>query len=83
MQHKTFREWARTSLIGHVVIFEMTFSLALLILFLIVNYNEGTLTLAWALHLVFISTVAGAVLAITIWYAFSAKYSKRGGSSLD
>jgi heme/copper-type cytochrome/quinol oxidase subunit 4 len=83
MPYKSFREWAKSSLIGHVVLFELTFSLTLLIVFLFLNYNQGTLTLAWAIYLVFMLAVVGAVLGITIWYVFTAKNVKRQGGNRD
>jgi hypothetical protein len=67
MRKQNFREWAKSSLIGHIVLSELTFSLSLLFVLLFLNYNQGTLTVAWAIYLVFMVAVLGAVLGITIW----------------
>jgi hypothetical protein len=83
MPRKTFKAWASESLIGHIVLIEVTFSPAILILLLILNYQQGTLTLLWAAYLVCMVAVVGAVLATTIWYTITVKIMKHRGGKLD
>jgi hypothetical protein len=74
-----FFTWCGSSLIGHVALFEIGFSIAMGILAVLVNYAEGTLTLAWAWHIVLVSAVGGAAMAVVIRYAVTLPFLKRHG----
>jgi hypothetical protein len=73
----TFAKWASTSLIGHVVLFELTFSIPMSFLMIYLNYVEGTLTASWALWLFFVSALLGSVGAGAIWYTITLPLIKR------
>ena len=67
----TFFKWASASLLGHIALTEMLFSLPLFLVFLDANYDEGTLTLAWALHIALVAALFGVVGAALVWYTIS------------
>jgi hypothetical protein len=48
MPRSRFRAWVSTLFTGHVVLFQDDFAIPIAILALLLNYAEGTLTLAWA-----------------------------------
>jgi hypothetical protein len=79
MQPRKFLKWTGGSLIGHVVFFELIFSLPLLVVFLYLNYLQHTLTVDWAIHMVLISPIPGAVLAVLIWYTITLPRIRRHG----
>ena len=66
-----FSRWARSSLLGHMVLFEVILSLPLSIVFLELNYTQGTLTAAWAFDMAIIWIALGAVVAVLGWYTVS------------
>lgn len=47
------------------------------ILGLLLNYTEGTLTFAWAIWVLYVGVVAGAVLAVVIRYTILLPYIKK------
>jgi hypothetical protein len=67
----TFFKWASSSLIGHVALTEIFFSMPLFLVFLDANYDDGTLTLAWALYMALIWALLGVVGAALVWYTIS------------
>ena len=67
----TFFKWASSSLLGHVALTESLFSLPLFLVFLDMNYDDGTLTLAWALYMALIWALLGLVGAALVWYTIS------------
>jgi hypothetical protein len=67
----TFFKWASSSFLGHVALTEIIFSLPLFLVFLDSNYNQGTLTLEWALYIALICAVFGVVGAAFVWYTIS------------
>jgi hypothetical protein len=60
-QFKSFFTWGRASVIGHVVVFELCFSMPIGLLGLLLNYHDGTLTLAWGTWVLFVAAGAGAL----------------------
>jgi len=75
--NKSFVTWASHSLIGHVVFCQIGFSVPVAIIFLGLNYSEGTLTLIWALFIMFCSSFAGLIFAILFWYTVSLRLIQR------
>jgi hypothetical protein len=73
---------ASSSLMGHVALFESFFSLPLSLIFLRINYLEGTLTPLWALRVILVSAVGGVIPALVLWYTVTSPLVKRrkGGS---
>jgi hypothetical protein len=70
MSKEGFRHWVRTTLQGHIVGVWICFSCPLAAAFLFLNYQDGTLTLEWALYIVFAVTVIGAVLGTVLFFVF-------------
>ena len=71
MQLKKFFNWCYSSLLGHVVLMQLCFSLPLLLVFLPTISSQGTLTVAWVLYMFFAFTTLGAVCAVLFWYALT------------
>jgi hypothetical protein len=71
-----FFKWCTSSLLGHLVLMQVCFSLPLLAFFLPTIYLQGDLTVAWALYMVFASMVLGAVCAVIFWYAVTSPLIK-------
>jgi hypothetical protein len=74
---KRLFKWGRASLVGTIVVFELFFSIPMSILGLLLNYTEGTLTFAWAIWVLYVGAVAGAVLAVVIRYTILLPYIKK------
>ena len=68
MGKEGFRHWTRTTLLGHIVGIWIYFSCPIATVFLILNYQDGTLTMAWALYTVFAAAVIGAVLGVVLFF---------------
>ena len=77
MKTKQLFKWARGSLIGHVVVFELFFSIPMGIGALVTNYVQGALTLAWAVNVLVASAVLGGVLALAFRYLVTLPFIKR------
>jgi hypothetical protein len=67
----TFFKWASFSLLGHIALIELFFSLPAFLVFLDLNYDQGTLTLSWALYIALIAALLGVVGAALVWYTIS------------
>lgn len=74
---KTFLGQPIYSLGGHVVVMQVVFSVPMFIIFTILNYHDGTLTLDWALFSVFVASLAGLFIAIALWYAVTMPLMKK------
>jgi hypothetical protein len=61
--------WASHSLLGHVVLFEVFFSIPMFI----IGFDPGKdgPTLSWVLFSVALCVAGGLVAAILLWYTFS------------
>ena len=81
-QIKKLFKWARPSLIGHVVVFELFFSIPMGLGGLFTNYVQGTLTLPWAIYVFVIAAALGAVLGVVIRYAVTLPIMKCRGERL-
>jgi len=68
MSKESFRHWVRTTLQGHIVGIWIYFSCPIAAVFLFLNYQDGTLTVVWALFIVFAATVIGAVLGTVLFF---------------
>jgi hypothetical protein len=75
-----FLLWARTSLTGHVMFFELIFAIPMAALGIFLNYMEGTLTAGWALWVVGLAAVCAIVLAILIWTTITMPRISRGSA---
>ena len=72
-----FLKRGNPTLLGHVVLFEVIFSLPLFLFFLSTRHSQGTLTLDSAIYLAFIWAGGGAVMAVFFWFTFSLPLMKR------
>lgn len=72
-----FFKWASSSLLGHVALTELVFSLPLFLVFLDSNYEDGTLNLAWALYMALIWALLGVAGAALLWHTISLPLIKR------
>ena len=63
-----FLQWAGTTLVGNIILAEIFASVPFFLVFLGLNYSEGTLTPFWVMYLVIISIVLGGVGGILVWY---------------
>ncbi|MBW8078260.1 MAG: hypothetical protein GJU76_09345 [Gallionella sp.] len=68
--HKSrFLKWAAKSGLGHQVLGQLLFGIPMTLLFLHLNFVEGTLTADWAGHVIAYGLVGGAVMGLILWYA--------------
>ena len=72
-----------TSLWGHVLFYQVVFSLPIAATFLYLNYSDGTLTTAWAGHIAIVSVVFGLMVAVGIWYTITLPRLRRRGGDLE
>jgi hypothetical protein len=68
MGKEGIRHWIRTTLQGHIVGIWIYFSCPIAAVFLILNYQDGTLTMVWALFIAFAAIVIGAVLGTVLLF---------------
>lgn len=68
--HKSrFLKWAAKSSSGHQALGQLFFGIPMTLLFLHLNFVEGTLTADWAAHVIAYGLVGGAVMGLILWYA--------------
>jgi len=67
MRITAFLRWVGTSLFGHVLFYGSLFTLALSTTFIYLNYVQQTLTLGWAIYVVLVCVILGAVCGLLIW----------------
>jgi hypothetical protein len=75
-----FLRWASTSAVGHVVLFGVPFFLLESAAGLVLNYRDGTLSLAFGLQIVVTGIVLGGIGGLLIWYTVTSpliKWRKR------
>ncbi len=82
-RHMTLLKRVGTSLWGHVLFYQVVFSVPIAVTFLYLNYSDGTLTAAWAGHIAIVSVVSGVTLALGFWYAITLPRLRRRGSELQ
>jgi cytochrome c oxidase subunit IV len=56
------------SLGGHIAVFEVVWALPFALFFLHQSYAQGSLTLAWALRMVFLTASGGLAVGTFMWY---------------
>jgi hypothetical protein len=72
-----FLNWARSSLLGHIVLFELLFSLPEFLIFEFMNYRDGALTVTGTLRIAITAVVGGAVFATLVWFTISLPFRRR------
>jgi hypothetical protein len=60
-----------SSLVGHVVFLQLFFALPMFVLFVYLNYSEGTLTFSWGVWIAFVAVCGGLLMALFIWFTLS------------
>jgi hypothetical protein len=79
MARQSFLAWASNCLTGHVALFQMTFALPMAVLFMGLDYAEGTLTPGWALWLLGSSSSLSILLAILVFTLVTLPRIRAGG----
>jgi hypothetical protein len=82
MRITAFLKWASTSLVGHVLLYGLAFTLFLSPILIYLNYVEQTLTLSWAIFVVVVCAVLGAVGGLLIWSTITLPYIRRRKKNL-
>ena len=67
------------SLAGHIVFFEIIFSLPFVIFGVVSNYTEGTLSVGFAIEMVAEIVAIGAAVAVLVWFFITVPLKKRVG----
>jgi hypothetical protein len=67
LKRNSFLVWASNSLTGHVAFFNLIFGLPMDVLFIYLNYTQGTLTPTWALWIVALGIAGSILVAILVW----------------
>ena len=62
---------ASSSLIGHVVLFQIFWGVPMAFLGIWLNYDERTLTFPWALWCIFLASIGALFVAAGFWFTFS------------
>jgi hypothetical protein len=68
---RTFLKWASSSLVGHIALFQLLGALPMFILFVYLNYSEGTLTFSWGIWIAFVAGCFGLFMALFFWFTLS------------
>lgn len=71
MNFRTFANWASHTLIGHVVLFELTTALPMAAIFIYFDYSDGTLSFGRVLYLIAVWSAGIAAAAVIFWFTFS------------
>jgi hypothetical protein len=71
--------WGSSSLVGHLVLFELFVAVPSAIAMSIANYMEGDLSASWALHVAGGAVVLGVVLAVPFWFFVTMPIVRRRG----
>jgi hypothetical protein len=67
MQRVRFLAWASTTLTGHLLLFQLIFAVPMAVLFILLNYSQGTLTPGWAIWIIGLSAAVTIFVTILIW----------------
>lgn len=73
-----FFRWAGQSLAGHLVIFQIGFSLPLYVYFMFKRYQHGTLTLSFSILFLAWTIAAGAAVATAGWFTVGRNRASAG-----
>ena len=74
---KPFFDWLRSSLLGHIILYETIVGLPALVVGLGINHLEGTLTPRLALEIIFYVLVSMLVLAVISRYMLLGRLQKK------
>ena len=62
------------SLVGHIVLAEIIFSVPMAAMFLFDDISQGELAAPWTLYSLFMWGVVGAVLGTSVWFTMTRPY---------
>ena len=79
MRIRKFFKWCALSLLGHIVLFALTFTVPMLVAGLTLNYVEGTLTWDWVPYIALYSVLGGFAMAVIIWFVVTSPLLRRKG----
>lgn len=65
---RAFLRWGATSLLGHIVLFELFGSLPMAIVIGMIEHSAGALTFARVMRLIVTSSLFGPFCALPLWY---------------
>lgn len=77
-----FLKWASTSLLGHLIVFEVIFSLPMFLLLSALNYSLDIFTVGWARYAAIVWASLGGVGAALVWCTVSLPAIKRRKNNL-
>ena len=72
-----FLKWAATTLAGHLVLWQIVFSIPLFIVLLWFEIDDGRLTLFQAIYDAVLVSAGGVVVAVLIWYMLTSPLLQR------
>lgn len=74
---RSIRNLVSRSLVGHIVFFEVIFSLPFVVFGIVSNYSEGTLSVGFAIEMVAEIVAIGAVVAAAVWFFITTPLKKK------
>jgi hypothetical protein len=76
MARQKFLKWCSTTLLGHLVLFALPFWIVMSVIFLIANYVDGTLTVAWAFYILWMGLLIAVICAVLVWFTLTSPLIK-------
>jgi hypothetical protein len=66
-----FARWALLSLVGHVVLVQLVFTLPMVIVFLRLDFLDGTLSVSSTARTVWVAALGGLCCAAALWFTIT------------
>ena len=79
---RRFFVFVNGSLFGHVVFYELIFSLPAFIWFLVENYKEDALTVAWTVQFALEGIAGGVLVAFALWHTVTLPLLRRSKAKI-
>ena len=76
MARQNVLKWCSTTLLGHLVLIALPVWIAMSAIFVIANYIDGTLTVAWAFYILWMGLLIAVIVAVLIWFTLTAPLIK-------
>ena len=80
-KRRTFADWFRNSLWGHIVAFQVVGALPFFVLFLVFAYRAGALSFSSIVLLLTASIVFGILAAVTLWFLVTRRVMEKYGDA--
>jgi hypothetical protein len=77
MTVRRFFRWGFSSLSHQLILFFIVFSVPMFILFVLLNYSEGTLTWDWAVSIALYSLLGGIASGTVMWFTVTLPLIRR------